>query len=116
MIELTKAEEALMQILWKEQKAFIKDIIEQMPEPKPAYTTVSTFIRILEKKGAVGHTSFGKSHQYYPIISQLEYKKQSIKKLLHTYFDDSVPSLFSFFTKEKILSDEELKELKKLIK
>lgn len=75
MKELTKAEEEIMQVLWKLKQAFVRDILEELPEPKPAYNTVSTIVRILENKGFVGHEAFGKSHQYYPLVAQDKYKR-----------------------------------------
>ena len=98
--ELTKAEEQLMQVLWDLKKAFVKEVIDELPAPKPAYNTVSTVIRILESKGFVSHTSFGKSHQYYPIISKEAYKNFATDKLLNGYFENSVESMFSFFVKK----------------
>ena len=82
MQELTKAEEQVMQVLWHMEKAFVKEVIAQMDEPKPAYTTVSTIIRILEKKGFIGFVAFGKTHQYYPIISKETYKTDLSKNLI----------------------------------
>ena len=116
--ELTRAEEQIMQILWQLKKAFVKEVIEELPEPKPAYNTVSTFIRILETKGFIAHHSFGKSHQYYPLVSKEEYQNFSADKLLNGYFDNSVERMFSFFVeKEKIdlkEADENLKLIEKL--
>ena len=80
MNELTKAEEEIMQVLWQLDKAFVKEVVEQLPEPKPAYNTVSTIIRILEKKGFVDHEAFGKSHRYFPLIEKEDYSKQSLTK------------------------------------
>lgn len=118
--ELTRAEEQIMQILWQLEKGFVKEVIDQLPSPKPAYNTVSTFIRILETKGFVAHNSFGKSHQYYPLISKEEYQNFSADKLLTGYFDNSVERMFSFFVeKEKIdlkEADEILKMIEKLKK
>ena len=94
--ELTKAEEQIMQILWTLKEGIVKDILEQMPEPKPAYNTVSTIIRILETKGFVNHNAFGKSHEYYPIVSKEEYKNFAADKLLSGYFDNSVNRILSF--------------------
>ncbi|TXC78622.1 BlaI/MecI/CopY family transcriptional regulator [Luteibaculum oceani] len=111
MIELTKAEEEVMQYLWELKKAFVKDIIELYPEPKPAYNTVSTIVRILEKKGFVDHESFGKSHRYYPSIPKEVYKKQSVSKLAKGYFEGSFKSMVSFFLKEKKLSTSDLDEI-----
>jgi len=111
--ELTRAEEEVMQILWKLGKGFVKDIIEQLPEPKPAYNTVSTIIRILETKGFVGHRAYGKTHEYYPLISKPEYTRFYFKNFLKGYFGGSFAGLVSFFAKEEDLSLEELEEILK---
>ncbi len=113
--ELTRAEEQIMQILWQLKKAFVKEVIEELPEPKPAYNTVSTFIRILETKGFVGHNSFGKSHQYYPLVSKEEYQNFSADKLLTGYFDNSVERMFSFFVEKEKIDLKEADEILKLI-
>lgn len=113
--ELTRAEEQVMQELWKLRKAFVKEIIEQMDGPKPAYNTVSTIIRILETKGFVGHESFGKSHRYFPKISKDEYKDFATGKLLSGYFENSAQNMLSFFLNERKLSMKEADELFKLI-
>lgn len=115
MKQLTKAEEDVMQILWKLKKGFIKEIIEEMPEPKPAYNTTSTIVRILEKKGFIEHKAYGKSHQYFPLIEKDTYQKQSIKNLLGGYFNNSFSSMFSFFAGSGELSEEELDQLKQQI-
>ncbi len=113
--ELTRAEEQIMQILWQLEKAFVKEVIDELPTPKPAYNTVSTFIRILETKGFVGHNSFGKSHQYYPLISKEEYQNFSADKLLTGYFDNSVERMFSFFVEKEKIDLKEADEILKLI-
>ena len=113
--DLTKAEEEIMQILWHIGKGFINDILEQVPDPKPAYNTVSTIVRILEKKGIVAYNSFGKTHQYYPLISKQQYSELKSKKLLKNYFDGSVSKMLSFFLKKEDLSLKEIEEIKKLI-
>jgi BlaI family penicillinase repressor len=113
--ELTRAEEQIMQVLWELQKTFVKDIIEELPEPKPAYNTVSTIVRILETKGFVGHEAFGKSHRYYALISREEYKSFATEKLLTNYFENSVESMFSFFVKEKKIDLKEADEIFKLL-
>jgi len=113
--ELTKAEEQIMQILWQLEKAFVNDIITEMPEPKPAYNTVSTIVRILEKKEFVGHKAYGKSHEYYPLISKEKYKQSSLSKLVNDYFDNSYKQLVSFFADNKSVSKKELEEMKKMI-
>ncbi|HAA11690.1 MAG TPA: CopY family transcriptional repressor [Cytophagales bacterium] len=111
MRELTKAEEEIMQVLWEMESAFVKDIIEQMPEPKPAYNTVSTIVRILNKKGFVGHTAHGQSHRYHPLVSKAEYTKNFMKGFVQKYFRGSFQQMVSFFTKEDDLSLSELEEL-----
>lgn len=111
MKELTKAEEQIMQILWGLKKGFVNDIIEQIPEPKPAYNTVSTIIRILEKKGVVKYRAFGKTHEYYPAISKSEYTKGFMKGFIKNYFSDSYKNMVSFFSKSENLSTQEIEEI-----
>ncbi|WP_462266343.1 BlaI/MecI/CopY family transcriptional regulator [Mucilaginibacter sp.] len=113
--ELTRAEEQLMQVLWQLKKGYVKEVIEQLPEPKPAYNTVSTIIRILETKGFVGHTAYGKSHEYHPLISKEEYKEFAAGKLLNGYFDNSVKRMFSFFVQKEKINLKDADELMKLI-
>lgn len=115
MKQLTKAEEQVMQVLWEKEKAFVRDILESFPCPKPAYNTVSTIIRILEKKGFVGYTAFGKAHEYFPLVSKKAYRKNHFTGFLRNYFGDSYMALTSFFTKEQDLSLKELEEIKKMI-
>jgi BlaI family penicillinase repressor len=112
---LTRAEEEIMRILWVLKKAFVKDILAEMPEPKPAYNTVSTIIRILEKKEVVGYNAYGKTHEYYPLITEEEYKKHEMQQLMVNYFDNSLPNLVSFFVKENDLKTKDLDEIMKLI-
>ena len=114
--ELTKAEEQVMQILWQLQEGIVKDVIEKMPEPKPAYNTVSTVVRVLEGKGVVGHKAYGNSHVYFPLISEEEYKKFTFDKMMTNYFSNSYGSLVSFLVKEKNLGLEELEEITELAK
>ncbi|MEJ7778930.1 MAG: BlaI/MecI/CopY family transcriptional regulator [Daejeonella sp.] len=113
--ELTKAEEQIMQVLWDLEKGFVKDVVDQLPEPKPAYNTVSTIIRILETKGFIDHEAFGKSHRYFPLISIEEYRNFATEKLLSGYFNNSVENMFSFFVNEKKLDLREADEILKLI-
>ncbi|WAC14644.1 BlaI/MecI/CopY family transcriptional regulator [Dyadobacter pollutisoli] len=108
---LTRAEAEIMRILWQLEKAFIKDILIRMSEPKPAYTTVSTFIRILEKKEIVAHNTYGNTHEYYPLISEEEYRRHEVQQLMENYFDNSVGNLVSFFVKDNYLKDKDLDEL-----
>ena len=113
--ELTRAEEQIMQILWQLKKGFVKEVIDELPEPKPAYNTVSTFIRILETKGFIGHQSYGKSHEYYPLVSKEEYQNFSADKLLNGYFDNSVERMFSFFVEKEKIDLKEADEIMKMI-
>ena len=108
---LTKAEEQIMQALWQLGKAFVKDIVDVMPEPKPHYNTVSTIIKILEEKGFVDHESLGKSNRYFPIVAKEDYTKRSMKQFVKGYFDGSFASMLSFFAKEKDISVKELENL-----
>ncbi len=109
--ELTKAEEQVMQILWKLEKGFVNDILDKISDPKPAYNTVSTIIRILEKKGFVDHEAFGKTHRYFPLISKKEYTRNYFKNFLSNYFGNSFQEMVSFFAKEDNMSLSELEEL-----
>lgn len=111
MKQLTQAEEEIMQVLWKLESAFVKDIIEELPEPKPAYNTVSTIVRILEKKEFVGYETFGKSHKYFPLVSKPDYTKTFMSGFVNRYFSGSYQQMVSFFTKEEDLSIQELEEL-----
>lgn len=111
MKELTKAEEQIMQILWKLEKGFVKDIIEQIPAPQPAYNTVSTIVRILEQKGFVGHNAYGKTHEYFPLVSKRDYTRSYMKNFIRNYFSGSFQEMVSFFAKEDNLSVSELDEL-----
>ena len=113
--ELTKAEEQIMQVLWKLEKAFVKEVIDQLPKPKPAYNTVSTIIRILESKGFINHEAFGKSHRYFPVISKEQYKSFATEKLLSGYFGNSVESMLSFFIRKEKIDLKEADEIFKLI-
>ena len=113
--DLTKAEEQLMQVLWKMQRAFIREIIDQMPEPKPVHSSVSTIMRVLEAKGLVGYDAFGKSHRYFPLISREEYKRFQLMKLLSNYFENSAQKLFSFFIDQQQIPEEDVKEINKMI-
>jgi BlaI family transcriptional regulator, penicillinase repressor len=116
MKELTKAEEEIMQVLWKLDSAFVKEIIAELPGPKPAYNTVSTIVRILEQKGFVGHEIHGQSHKYHPLVTKDAYTKSFMKGFVQRYFSGSYQQMVSFFTKEDNLSVKELEELVKQLK
>lgn len=109
--QLTKAELEVMQILWRKGDAFVNEIIAEMEEPKPAYNTVSTVIRILEKKGFVGYNVFGKSHRYYTLMGEEEYKGRFMNSVMNTFFDNSVANMMSFFCEKENLSVEETEEI-----
>ena len=115
MRELTKAESEIMQILWRKERAFVQEIIDEMPLPKPAYNTVSTIIRILEQKGIVAHEAFGRSHRYFPIIEKEEYTKNFMKNVMRNYFSNSPAQMVSFFTQQENLSIKDLEDIKLLL-
>ena len=111
MKELTRAEEQIMHVLWALGKGYVKDIIERLPAPKPAYNTVSTIVRILEKKGFVGHEAFGKTHLYRPLVAKEDYTQAFLKHFVKDYFDDSYQELVSFFARDKHMTVSELEEI-----
>lgn len=113
MKQLTKAEDQVMQILWEIKKGFVKDILDKMPNPKPAYNTVSTIVRILEKKGFVGYTAYGKTHEYYPVINKNDYRSFYLKSMISSYFGGSFERLVSFFAKDNDMDIHEMEELLK---
>lgn len=113
---LTRAEAEIMKILWKLQKAFVKEILAQMPDPKPAYNTVATFIKILEKKNIVSHITYGSTHQYFPLITEEEYKRHEVEQLMGNYFENSAANLVSFFFNDKKLNANELDEIIEFVK
>jgi BlaI family transcriptional regulator, penicillinase repressor len=116
MKRLTTAEEQIMQVLWQIQKGFVKDILLELPDPKPAYNTVSTIIRILEKKQIISYHAFGKAHQYYPLVSKSDYMKSTMKGFVREYFSNSYKEMLSFFAKEEKMSIMELEDLLEVIK
>ncbi|MDG5490341.1 BlaI/MecI/CopY family transcriptional regulator [Psychroserpens sp. SPM9] len=113
MKQLTKAEEEIMHILWQLDRANVKDIIAQLPQPKPAYNTVSTIVRILENKGFVDYEKQGKGHIYFPIVKKQDYSNQSINNLVDNYFQGSFKSMVSFFVKK---NDIDLKDMEAILK
>ncbi|WP_299556521.1 BlaI/MecI/CopY family transcriptional regulator [Seonamhaeicola sp.] len=115
MEKLTNKEEEIMHILWKLEKAFVKDVLNEIKEDKPHYNTLSTIIRNLEDKGYVGYTAYGKTHQYFPIVTKEAYRKRFMNMAISNYFNDSYKNVVSFFAKEEKISVEELKEIIELI-
>jgi BlaI family penicillinase repressor len=113
---LTKAEEQIMQVIWKLDKAFLKEIIEELPDPKPHNNTVATIIKILTEKDFVGVKVFGRMHQYYPIVSKEAYSKTTMKSFVKGYFEGNFSNAVSFMVKENNLSVEDLELLLKQLK
>ncbi|MCH2197643.1 MAG: BlaI/MecI/CopY family transcriptional regulator [Flavobacteriales bacterium] len=115
MIQLTRAEEEVMQVLWKLENAFVKEILEQFPEPKPAYNTLSTIVRILEQKGVVSHEAIGRSHRYFPVLSKTQYRSASLERLSSDYFGGSFKELASCWLQDNQINIDDLEEIKALI-
>ena len=115
MRELTRAEEEIMQVLWKIKKGFVKDILDHFDEPKPAYNTVSTIVRILQDKGFVSHKAYGRTHEYFPVVSKDEYSKMHLRTFVKDYFSNSFEKMVSFFAKEKGISVKEMGEIMKIM-
>jgi BlaI family transcriptional regulator, penicillinase repressor len=115
MRELTRAEEQVMQVLWKIRKGFVKDVLEHFDEPRPAYNTVSTIIRILQDKGFVSHKAYGRTHEYYPLISKSDYSKAHLNNFVNDYFSSSFEKMVSFFAREKRISVKEMEEIMKIM-
>jgi len=115
MQKLAKREEQLMLVVWDLKQAFIKEIIAQLPDPKPHYNTVATIVKILEDKGFVSHESFGKSHRYYPLISKEDYQQRSMGDLVSNYFDNSYLKMVTHFAEKEKISKEELSSILDII-
>lgn len=115
MQKLTNKEEEIMQILWKLEKAFVKEVLAEITEDQPHYNTLSTIIRNLEEKGFVSHNAFGNTHQYFPIVKMEDYRKRFMNTAIDTYFNSSYKNMVSFFAKEEKISAEELREILAMI-
>jgi BlaI family penicillinase repressor len=114
--ELTRLEEQVMQALWDLGKGLVREVLDHFPDPKPAYTTISTIIRILEQKGFVNHKAYGRTYEYYPLISRKEYTRFHIRNLVGSYFGNSYRSLASFFVREERMSIAELEEIREMLR
>ena len=115
MKKLTQAEEQIMQVLWDLEKGFVNDIVSQLPDPKPAYNTVSTIVRILEQKGFISHKAYGRTHEYYPLVHKEDYSREYLDNFTQNYFSNSYKALASFFANTENLSIRELEEIKVLV-
>ena len=116
MVKLAKREEQIMQVFWELQKAFIRDVIPHLPDPKPHYNSVATMVKILEEKGFLDHEIVGNIYCYFPMITKDDYQKHAMKDIVSQYFDNSYPRMLAFFAKEENLTEEELNEIVNIIK
>jgi len=116
MLKLAKREEQIMQVFWTLEKAFIKEIIPHLPNPKPHYNSVATMVKILEEKGFLGHDSVGNVYQYFPKVRREDYQKYAMKDIVKHYFDNSYPRMLAYFAKEQNLSEKEFAEILQMIK
>lgn len=114
--ELTKAEEEVMQILWRIKKGFIKDLLEKFEKPRPAYSTVSTIVRILIEKGFIDYKAYGRTHQYFPVISRDDYRRSRLNNLVRNYFSNSYQKMVSFFAREDSLTIKDMEEIMEMMK
>lgn len=114
--ELTKAELELMQVIWDKEKVLVHDILEVLPEPKPAYNTVSTIVRILEQKGFVGHKAYGRTYEYFPIVSKEAYTQRYMTTVLDNFFDGSLSRLVNFFSEQESIPAGEVNEILNMLK
>ncbi len=114
-MKLSKTEEQIMEHIWENEKIFLKDLIECLPDPKPATTTVATLLKRMQDKGFVGYNLLGNSRQYYPLVKKTEYFSKHVKGIIKNYFGNSALQFASFFTKTSNLSTSELEDLKKII-
>lgn len=116
MIKLAKREEQIMQVYWELGKAFIKEVIPHLPDPKPHYNSVATMVKILEEKKFLGREAVGNQYQYFPLIKKEDYQKHAMKDIVSQYFDNSYPRMLAFFAKEQKLTEHELQEILHMIK
>jgi BlaI family penicillinase repressor len=114
-MQLSKSEEQLMELIWKQEKVFMKELIENYPHPKPATTTIATLLKRMQDKGFVGYILFGNSRQYYPIVKKSDYFTKHVKTIIKNYFEDSPMQFASFFTTSTNLTKSELEDLKKIV-
>ncbi|MCE7057283.1 BlaI/MecI/CopY family transcriptional regulator [Algoriphagus sp. AGSA1] len=115
MEELTAHEEQIMKIFWKLDRAIVRDVLYELPDPKPPYTTLASTVKVLEKKGYLGHKSYGKTNEYYTLVAESDYRKKSFNHLVRNFFGGSVENVLSFLVKEKKVSEKEIREMQRLI-
>jgi len=113
--ELTKAELEIMQVIWQKEKVLIHDILAELPEPKPAYNTVSTIVRILENKGFVSHKAYGRTYEYFPVVAKEDYTNTCMRTVLDNFFEGSLSRMVNFFSSQKSISLEETDEILKIL-
>ena len=116
VVKLAKREEQIMHVFWELQKAFIKEVIPNLPEPRPHYNSVATIVKILEEKGFLDHETVGNIYSYFPVITKEQYQSHAMKDIVSQYFNNSYPSMLAFFAKEQNLTERELAEILKIIK
>ena len=116
MQKLAKREEDYMQVLWTLGAAFVKEVITELPDPKPHYNTVATIFKILEEKGFIDHNTYGNSHQYFPLVSKEDYQQGAVTDMIKNYFDNSYLNMVTYFAKEEKISTDDLESIVKLIK
>ena len=116
MVKLAKREEQIMQVFWDLKKAFIRDVIPLLPDPRPHYNSVATIVKILEDKGFLSHETTGNMYCYFPIVSREDYQKFALKDIVSQYFDNSYPRMLAYFAKEQNLTEKELNDIVKIIK
>ncbi|GAB2990265.1 BlaI/MecI/CopY family transcriptional regulator [uncultured Cyclobacterium sp.] len=115
MEELTTYEEQIMKIFWRLNRAILRDVLHELPEPKPPYTTLASTVKVLEKKRYLGHKTYGKTNEYHPLIAESDYRKKSFNHLVKNFFDGSMENVLSFMVKENKVSEKEIQEMQKLI-
>jgi BlaI family penicillinase repressor len=115
MEDLIPQEEQAMKVLWKLDRGIVRNVLDELPHPKPPYTTLASTIKSLEKKGYLGHKAYGKTHEYYVLIKESEYKKKTFNRLVKDFFEGSVENVLSFLVTEKKISGKEIEDLQKLI-
>ncbi len=115
MNELTQHEERIMRIFWRMERALVREVLDQLPDPKPPYTTLASSIKLLEKKGYLDHKAYGTTNEFFPLVTQGDYSKKSINRMVNQFFEGSVGNFLSFMVKEKNISDKEIQDLQKLI-